>query len=261
MLNNSIPVIMYHHVMPKERELNVTPEIFEEQISALKREGWKTLSAVEFIYLMMHPKEKRKKCVLLTFDDGFYDNYLFAYPILKKYKMKAVMFVVTDMVLDDFKRESFSVVEHKKMWHMIFNEDRRDFLCTWNELKEMQEEGIFDIESHGSSHKIPEYLKAGNYEMIKEDIKRSKETLKRKINKESLHLCWPKGAYDEKSINIACGCGFKALYTTERGANIYDLLHIKRLPVKCKGAGWLLPKLKIYSSSVLSKIYLKIRIG
>ncbi len=259
MLNNSIPVVMYHHVMPEKMGLNVTPELFEEQISALKRKGWKTLSADEFLYLMMHPKEKRKKCVLFTFDDGFYDNYLFAYQILKKYKMRAVMFVVTDLVLDDLKRDSFSVVEHKKMWHMIFNEGRSDYLCTWSELKEMQEEGVFDIESHGSSHKIPYYLKDSNYEMIKEDIKRSKETLKRRLNKESLHLCWPKGSYNEKAVNIAIECGFKALYTTKRGANTDDLLHIKRLTVKCKGAQWLLPKLKIYSSSILSRIYLKIR--
>ncbi len=61
MLNNSIPVVMYHHVMPGKTELNITPELFEEQLLALNRSGWKPLDAKEFLYLMEHPEESRKK--------------------------------------------------------------------------------------------------------------------------------------------------------------------------------------------------------
>ncbi len=71
MIYNSIPVLMYHHVMPEMKELNVTAPIFEKQISLLKRRGWKTLSSDEFLYLMQTPNEKKKKCVLITVDDGF----------------------------------------------------------------------------------------------------------------------------------------------------------------------------------------------
>ena len=69
MIFNSIPVLMYHHVMPCESDLNVPPQVFEEQLIGLKTKGWKTLTADEFLYLITNSKENRKKCVLLTFDD------------------------------------------------------------------------------------------------------------------------------------------------------------------------------------------------
>ncbi len=260
MLNDSIPVVMYHHVMPGDRELNVTPELFEEQMAELKRKGWKTLSADEFLYLMENTKEKRKKCVLLTFDDGFYDNYLYAYPVLKKYKLRGVIFVITDFVRNEIKREKFVPCPHKEMWSLIFAHGRNDYLCTWKELREMSEERVFDIESHGSTHDIPYYIKQRDYAQIREDLRKSKELIHRYLSKETYHLCWPKGAYDEKALEIAVREGFRVLYTTERGVNTENLNCIKRLPVKCRGADWLLPKLKIYSSSLLSSIYLKIRI-
>ncbi|GAQ94585.1 polysaccharide deacetylase [Thermodesulfovibrio aggregans] len=260
MLNNSIPVVMYHHVMPGKTELNITPELFEEQLLALNRSGWKPLDAKEFLYLMEHPEESRKKCVLLTFDDGFVDNYLYAYPLLKKYKMKALMFVATDFIADlDIKRDSFKALTHKEMWRLAFSERKHEVMCTWNELRQMQYEGIFDIQSHGHTHKIPDFIKNANYVAVEDDLRMGKELLIKNLGKEPLHLAWPKGVYDTKAVEIAKKLGFKALYTTQRGANVYDLNKVKRLPIKCKGASWLIPKLRIYSSSFFSKIYLKVR--
>lgn len=64
----------------------------------------------------------------------------------------------------------------------------------------------------------------------------------------------------KKAIEIAVKLGFRALYTTQRGANTTDLLNIKRFAVKSKGSKWLKTKLRIYSSSLLSQIYFKIKI-
>ncbi|MEN2986539.1 MAG: polysaccharide deacetylase family protein [Thermodesulfovibrionaceae bacterium] len=260
MFNDSIPVVMYHHVMPEIKELNVPPQIFEEQILALKRAGWKTLNSEEFLYLIKNPKESRKKCVLLTFDDGFLDSYFYAYPILKKHKMKAVLFVATEFITDlDVKRDRFKIISHEEMRRIIYTEGKQEVMCSWSELREMEAEGVFNIESHGHSHKTLYFIKAKDYESLKRDLELSKILIHKYLNRIPQHLAWPKGVYDEVSIKIANSLGFVALYTTERGSNTGDLNRIKRLPVKCKGSDWLLPKLKIYSSSFLSKIYLKIR--
>ena len=251
---------MYHHVMPGFSELNITIEIFEEQVSGLKKKGWKTLDGEEFLYLMNHPEESRKKCVLITFDDGFVDNYIYAYPVLKKYKMKAMLFVATDFITDlDIKRDNFKALPHKEIWRVAFSERKHEVMCTWKELREMEQEGVFDIQSHGHTHRIPEFINIGDFLFLEEDLKSSKMLIKKYINKEPLHLAWPKGVYNDKSIEIAKKLGFKALYTTQRGANLYDTFHIRRLAVKCKGFGWLDKRLKIYSSSLLSKIYYRIR--
>ncbi|MDW7998115.1 MAG: polysaccharide deacetylase family protein [Thermodesulfovibrio sp.] len=247
--------------MPSKTSLNITPEVFEEQLNGLKTKGWKLLDGEEFLYLMQNPKESRKKCILLTFDDGFVDNYLYAYPILKKYKMKAVLFVTTNFIADlDIRRENFKIMSHKDMWKLAFSERKYEVMCTWNELREMQYEGIFDIQSHGHTHKIPDFIEKGDYTAIENDLILGKTFLVKYLNKQPCHLAWPKGVYNDKTIEIAIKLGFKALYTTQRGANIYDIFHIKRLAVKCKGKSWLNKKLTIYSSSLFTTIYSKIRI-
>lgn len=251
---------MYHHVMPVTSSLNITPELFEEQLSGLKTNGWKTLDSKEFLYFLQNPKESRKKCVLLTFDDGFVDNYLYAYPILKKYRMKALLFIATDFITDlDIKRENFIAMPHKQMWKIAFSERNYEVMCTWNELKEMESEGVFDIQSHGHTHKIPDFIEKANYAAVENDLFLGQEFLMKYLNKQPLHLAWPKGVYNDKVMRIAVKLGFKALYTTQRGANVYDTFHIKRLAVKCKGRRWLNKKLMIYKSSLLTKIYSKIR--
>lgn len=260
MIFNSIPVIMYHHVMPEIKELNVTPEVFEEQISLLKRKGWKSLDGKEFLYLMQNPKESKRKCILLTFDDGFLDNYIYAYPILKKYRMKAILFVATDFITDSYiKRDDFKPMEHKEIWRLAYTDRKYEVMCTWNELREMQYSDVFDIESHGHSHRIPEFVKNSDYGKVENDLKLGIDLVIRYLNKKPLHLAWPKGVYNEKAVEIAKELGFRALYTTKRGANTEDLLHIKRMAIKCKGSHWFKTRLRIYSSSLLSKIYSKIK--
>ncbi len=252
---------MYHHVMPLNSPLNVTPEVFEEQLNGLTRKRWKTLDGKEFLYLMGNPKESRKKCLLITFDDGFVDNYIFASPVLKKYKMKALLFVATDFITDlDIKRDNFKPLTHKEMWRLAFSERKHEVMCTWSELREAEQEGFFDIQSHGHSHRIPNFIEISDYVAIEKDLKLGKELLIRHLSKDPLHLAWPKGVYDEKAVDIAKKLGFQGLYTTQRGANLNNPLLIKRIAIKNKGIGWINKKLIIYSSSILSKIYHRIRL-
>ncbi len=263
MLCNSIPVLMYHHVSLADRELNVYPEIFEDQLRVLSTKGWKTLSGEEFLYFVHTRKEKPKKCVLLTFDDGFADNYVNAYPILKKFNMKAMMFVAVDFIEDsDVKRGSFVSLSHNDAWELALTKQRSEVMCTWKELEEIEDSGVFDIQSHGLSHRTPEYVKKKKYKELKEDLFHAKAILEQRMSKKILHLAWPAGHYDETGIKIANELGYEALYTTDRGANtIKDLNMIKRLPVKCKNGKWLSGKLPIYSSVLFSKIYLSLRTG
>ena len=263
MLYNSIPVVMYHHIAPTDRDLNVSPEIFESHLQTLYNKGWKTLSGEEFLFFLQHKKEKPRKCVLLTFDDGFADNYVYAYPLLKKYNMKAMLFVATDFIEDaEIKRDPFVPRTHSDAWKLAFTEQRPEVMCTWKELEEMDKSGTFDIQSHGMSHKTPYYIQQKQYAELERDLSGGRTLLEKRLSKKILHFAWPVGCFDEEAIKTAEKTGYKALYTTDRGANTRQNLNIlKRLPVKSKDGKWLGKKLPVYSSVFLSKLYLSLRTG
>jgi len=258
---NSIPVVMYHHVSPVGWGLTVSPGMFEEHLSYLKKEGWKTLSGDEFLEII-RGEEIPTRCMVITFDDGFADNYVYAYPILKRYGMKAILFVATSFIEDGHvRREDFRPLPHKEAWRLALTERRYEVMCTWSELREMQESGVFDIQSHSHSHETPVYIKEKRYQELRDDLLKSKRLIEQRLSKDVLHLGWPKGYYDEEGIRIATGLGFRAIYTTERGSNTAgDLRAIHRLPVK-KDGRWLIKRLNIYSSTFLSRLYLSVRKG
>jgi peptidoglycan/xylan/chitin deacetylase (PgdA/CDA1 family) len=263
MLYNSIPVVMYHHIAPTDRELNVYPDLFEDHLRLLSRKGWKTLSGSEFLHFIHNPEEKPEKCVLLTFDDGFADNYVYMYPLLKKFNMKAMIFIATDFIEDvDVERDKFVPLSHNDAWSLSFTKRRSEVMCTWNEIMEMEESGLVDIQSHGATHMVWEYIEKGKYAEVREDLAVSRKALEERLSKKILHLAWPKGGYNEKVIGIARELGYEALYTTERGCNTEkDLKALNRLPVKSRNGKWLMKNLWVYSSVFLTRFYLAIRTG
>lgn len=253
---------MYHHVSPLGGELTVTPENFEDHLRMLRRKGWGTLSGEEFLSCIQQKRVPERR-VLLTFDDGFADNYVFAYPILRKCGMKAVLFVTTSLIGDDaISRAGFSPLPHREAWRKASESRKNDVMCTWNELREMEHDGTFDIQAHGMTHTTHVLFGEKKYDQLEDDLSSGKKMLEKHMSKEVHHLAWPKGIYDERGIDIAVRIGFKALYTTERGANCgMNLTAIKRVPVKNRGGEWLYPKLRIYSSKLLSSLYLAVRSG
>ena len=261
MLHNSIPVLMYHHIAPTDKTVNVYPELFEDQLKVMSDNGWKTLSGDEYLYFMHNPNEKPKKCVLLTFDDGYADNYVFAYPLLKKYWMKAMLFIATGLIDDsDCKRASFVSLGHNEAWKLVTTKERSKVMCTWKELEEMEKTGVFDIQSHGISHNTSDYIRDRDFSALKDDLAGGKAVLEERFSKEVLHFAWPRGVCNEEARKIAVEAGYKALYTTDRGANVPENLEkINRLPVKCRNGKWLGGKLPIYASTLLTKLYLGIR--
>ena len=103
-----VPVLMYHHVSPVVGSLTTSPENFESQIAGLARHGYRGLTASEFADFLAG-KPTPPKSVLITFDDGYADNWIFAYPLLKKYGMCGTVFINPDFVdKRDIKRKQYS---------------------------------------------------------------------------------------------------------------------------------------------------------
>jgi peptidoglycan/xylan/chitin deacetylase (PgdA/CDA1 family) len=101
-------ILMYHSVLDladKEREysqpgLIVSQQVFVKQMSFLTR-NYNLLSLERLIELLKSNKPIPKRAAVITFDDGWKDNYLYAYPILKKNKVPATIFLATDFIGTD----------------------------------------------------------------------------------------------------------------------------------------------------------------
>ena len=93
--NDSVPVIAYHQICNNSK---ITPALFEEQMRFLKESGYSTVSLDEFHSLITGKNRVTGKHILITFDDGFADNLIYAYPILKKYGFTAVVFLITSRI-------------------------------------------------------------------------------------------------------------------------------------------------------------------
>jgi peptidoglycan/xylan/chitin deacetylase (PgdA/CDA1 family) len=150
-----IPVVMYHGVGPIKtgwpwNYLIIPTDIFDAQMRALKEHGWTTITLVELFNHLANGDPLPAKPVVLTFDDGYLDNYVFAYPILKKYGHHAVVFVSTDFADPNgtVRPTLADVWEGKKREGDL---PVKGFL-SWDEMRIMAESGVFEIQSHAQSH-------------------------------------------------------------------------------------------------------------
>ena len=203
-----IPILMYHSISDEnpENNLMVPPAMFEEQMAWLEENGFTAMDldqAVEAMETGVVPE----KPVVITFDDGYMDNYTSAFPILKKHNLKATFFVITDGVDDGYYMSS-------------------------DMLKEMQSEGMV-IENHTANHLE---LNSLSREDAYDSIKRGQDYLRDTIGASGNYLCYPVGRYSDETIEICKELGIKASVTTEAGISssadgIYQLKRIRISPM------------------------------
>ncbi len=87
--NKGIPAVLYHQINSYS---NVDKDLFEKHIKYLSDNRYKGITISDYIN---NNFDKNNKNIIITFDDGYYDNYENAFPILKKYNMKATIFLNT----------------------------------------------------------------------------------------------------------------------------------------------------------------------
>lgn len=90
----SIPVLTYHRIVSRTDINNVTEELFEEQMTILKKAGWSAVTLEDFEKFMRGEKELPEKSFLLTFDDGAKDSFYPVDPVLRKLGYTASIFII-----------------------------------------------------------------------------------------------------------------------------------------------------------------------
>jgi peptidoglycan/xylan/chitin deacetylase (PgdA/CDA1 family) len=264
----AIPVLMYHHVNTEGSFINVSPRRFESHIKYLQESGYTSLNASDLLGIFHGTRNPPDKPVVITFDDGWLDNWLFAFPILKKCGMKAIIFVVTSLIHEKGKRMRSDegtvkgLPTHKECQKMVDSGSAQDVMLSWEEIREMENTGLIDIQSHTHTHQRWDKVYPDHKERMKtinEELKISKEIIEEKLKKKCDALCWPWGKYNDEYVEAAKSSGYKLLFTTEKGANTpaTGTWKIKRIVIGNIGNITLRKKLAVFSRDWLSKAYLK----
>ncbi|MCM8830196.1 MAG: polysaccharide deacetylase family protein [Candidatus Omnitrophica bacterium] len=267
---NNIPVLMYHHINKVGSFINVTPENFERQIGFLKKNSYQTLNVKDYIEIVEAQKDVPKKAVMITFDDGWLDNWVYAFPVLKRYGLKAVLFVVTSHIAEKGKRgridigEALELPVHEECQKKIESGYGAEVMLSWEELKEMEGSGIIDIQSHTHTHRKLHSLYQDPrkiMEVLMYELKTSKQIIEERLGKECSAICWPWGIYNKEYIEAAKRCGYKLAFTTQKGINspMTDPYRIKRIVIGNIGSFEFRYKLFFYSKRWLSTPYLKLK--
>lgn len=187
----SIPVLMYHSINDNDPNNNlvIPPEQFKAQMQYLKDAGFTTISLAELYSSLTTGKNVPKQSVAITFDDGYVDNYKYAYPVLKDLGFKATIFMITD------------------------NVDKHPNFLTSAMLKEMSENNI-SIQSHTVHHLELDKL---SYDEQFNELKDSKDFLNKLLNQNTDMICYPVGKFNENTIKAAETLGYKLGFTTIPG--------------------------------------------
>ncbi|GAA5784517.1 polysaccharide deacetylase family protein [Chitiniphilus shinanonensis] len=266
----AVPVLMYHHVSPAPGLVTVSPATFAEHMGWLARAGYTTLSTRQFAGFLAG-EAVPDKSVLVTFDDGYLDNWVYAHPVLARHGQRAVLFTVSGWVGDGPARPHAgndagdssplpATPDHRACKAAIAEGRADEVIVRASEVAAMRAAGTFEFHSHTHSHTRWDKQCADPAEKrarLAEDLAASRADFATRLGGASDQLCWPQGYFDDDYLAVAREAGFRHLYTTVPGANLpgQDREHIHRLVVKDKPASWLASRLWLYRHSTLARLY------
>lgn len=260
---------MHHHVSPSPGMITVSPENFESQIAWLANDGWTALTLEQYAgFLAGEPVPRRS--IVITFDDGYLDNWVYAHPILLKYGMRATVFVVTGWMGDGPARphagQANAVLpatpDHRGCERLILEEHRADeVMMRWSEARAAIEAGSFEIHCHTHTHTrwLRQNISAEQRrDNLRLDLQTSRAVLQAQLGDVSDTLCWPYGDFDDDHVAMAREVGFRHLHTTHPfGRNLVggDPEHIYRFAIRNRPASWLRKRIACSYNPMIAPLF------
>ncbi len=213
-----LPVIMYHGLSEnpqKQGRYVISPTILEEDLKYIKENGYTTVVMEDVIQYVQNGKPLPPKPIMLTFDDGNYNNYVYAYPLMQKYDCKMVISPIGAAV-DRYTQNGNCQVEYAT--------------CHWEHLRQMQESGRVEIQNHsynlhgtsdrkGSAKKATETLSEYRLTFM-EDISHMQQRMKEELSKAATTFVYPFGAVSRESVSLLQEMGFQATMGCEERVNV-----------------------------------------
>jgi peptidoglycan/xylan/chitin deacetylase (PgdA/CDA1 family)/glycosyltransferase involved in cell wall biosynthesis len=181
-----ISILLYHSIDQNSAHYNVNPEQFEMQMEYL-RTNCDVVSLDTVLDFIKGGKDLPKRPVVITFDDGYYSVYQNAYPVLKKCRFPAAVFITTGYVQ---KQMTLDRIQLR--------------MLGWNEIKEMSNNGV-TIGAHTITHPNLEQV---DLETAKKEILGSKEEIEENIGKGVRYFASPYGKENEEIVELVKLMGF-----------------------------------------------------
>lgn len=215
-----VPILMYHLVLENSdgNRYTVSPAAFAADLKYLNEQGYTSIMMRDLIDYVYEGTELPQKPVILTFDDGYYNNYAYVYPLLKEYDARAVISVVGAYT------DKYSGIDDTNVNYAYL---------TWDNLKEMTESGYVEIQNHTydlhSLDKGRQGCKKKNGEgeseykaMLNHDLSMVQEECREHLGKAPDTFTYPYGFISDESLEVVRSLGFKASLTCNEGINIIE---------------------------------------
>lgn len=201
-----VPILMYHSIFKADtyKPNEVSSASFNFQMGFLKTKGYDVLSLDQYVEKKLNREKFSRKSVVITFDDGYVDNYTVAYQILKKYGFPATIFMPSDKV------------------------DLEERL-TESQIKEMLVNRI----TIGSHTRTECYLPDADENQLYDEIVNSKKILEERFSIKVDYIAYCKGGFSDQIKQMVKNAGYKAALTTNRGFDKTntDLFEINRIRI------------------------------
>ena len=189
---------MYHYISKPpadadiyRRDLSVTPANFEAQLAWLRGEGYESITLTDLVYHLTRGWPLPDKPVILSFDDGYRDNYIDAFPLLQEYGYVGTFFLVTGPI--DFQNPDY---------------------LTWDMVQEMHQAGM-DFQPHSYRHLD---LEGKDTEFLIFEILAPKEAIEARTGETPRFFSYPSGSYDDQTVALLKSAHYWGAVVTEQGA-------------------------------------------
>lgn len=182
-----VPILTYHSVRPYYpgitdlvKEYTVPPDIFDDQLRYLRDNGFTAITPADLVDHFVSGKALPAKPFMITLDDGWKNQFRYAFPILKKYNDPAVFYIYKNTI------------------------DKKVFL-TWNDVKTLAAANMI-IGDHTESH--PELPKVTVLADLQREIIGSKKWIESRLGKTIDTFAYPFGAYNDQDISVVKQAGY-----------------------------------------------------
>lgn len=212
-----VPIMMYHEVrLSNFHKLAISPSELAADLTYLRKEGYTTINMEDLIRYARGKGNLPEKPIVLTFDDGYLNNYAYAYPVLKRYGDKAVLSIIAKNT-DDFTRVPD---DNMKYAHM-----------TWDQVREMQHAGVFEIQNHTYNlhamgkkrfgcKKLPGESLETYTNVLTDDLTRCQQEIRDETGVTPTTFTYPYGNVSKESLPIIKKMGFQASLSCVYGINV-----------------------------------------
>lgn len=212
----ALPVLMYHSILKSKNGVYiVSPAQLERDFQEIKAAGYTAVTVEQVINYVDNKGDLPKKPILITFDDGHYNNMYYALPLLEKYNLKALLNVIGKF--SDFSTTSGDI-DNPNYSHV-----------TWDEVGQLSRSGVMEIGNHTyNMHNFkPRYgvaqkqgeSEAAYVQALKSDIGKLQDILFENTGKQCVAFAYPFGKYNKIAEKTLVEMGFRIMFTCNEGVS------------------------------------------